>query len=521
MPDIRFDTSHLTWTAFVLEGRPDVIDAAVPVTVSLPPGDYAYRHSVLTAPAFRFTVTPEGLVEYADEYAGFLIGAGSTSLTVMGFAVTLDGRGLSHDLRPYGLYGSADVLDRAAAHDLRLLPGADYRFMPAGTTVGEFSFAVDTDGGVSVDPKYGGFASVTGTTLTITGYPVTVDAQMLSTDLRPYAWYGVNDVFSRNAAFTVHLLPGSGFQFMPAGTTVGEFSFAVDTGGNIVIDPKYGGFASVTGTTLTITGYPVTVDARALSTDLRPYAWYGVNDVLSRNAAFMVHLLPGTGFQFMPAGTTVGEFSFAVDTDGGVSIDPKYGGFASVTGTTLTITGYPVTVDARTLSTDLRPYAWYGVDEVFSRNAAFTVHLLPGTGFQFMPAGTTVGEFSFAVDTGGSIVIDPKYGGFTAVSGTTLTISRLSGDGGRPGTVDRPAALRLVRRRRGLLPQRSFHGASVAGHRFPVHAGRHDGWRVQFRRRHRRRYRDRSEVRRVHGSERHDADHHRLSGDGGRPGVVD
>ena len=325
--------------------------------------------------------------------------------------------------------------------------------MPAGTTVGDFAFDLDTTGQVLIDPKYTGFAQVTDTDLTISGYPVTVDARALSTDLRPYAWYGVDETFPRSAAFTVHLLPGKSFQFMPAGTTVGDFAFDLDTTGQVLIDPKYTGFAQVTDTDLTISGYPVTVDARALSTDLRPYAWYGVDETFPRTDTFNLTLLPGHEYRFMPAATTVGDFSFGVSVDGGIAVNARFAGFAAVHDTTLTLTGYPVTIDITALSTDLHGYAMYGLTEPFPHGTTTNLTLLPGHEYRVQSAAIAGADFYFGLDAAGAVQVDPKYGGFAAAEGAVLHHLGLPDHRRRAGSRHRPHRLHDVRPDRPAHPR--------------------------------------------------------------------
>ena len=177
MAEIRIDTSALTWTAFLLDGSSEVVDGGKTVTLPLAAGDYAYHCSTVSGPCFHFIVTPDGVVQYADEYRAFLSGAGTTTLTVSGYPVTIDGRTLSHDLNPYEVYGAPGVLARNEIHVLTLLPADSYMFQPTATGVGDFSFGLDLAGRVTVDPKYDGFATVTVAPVAMNGYRLSDDSQ--------------------------------------------------------------------------------------------------------------------------------------------------------------------------------------------------------------------------------------------------------------------------------------------------------------------------------------------------------
>lgn len=127
----------------------------------------------MSSPAFRFKITPDGLIDYDVANDGFLDGRGTTTLTVRGFTITIDGTLLSDDLLPK-IFG-AEILSRSRTHDLKLVPAAGYTFQLTARI--DFQFDVTVDGQVAVDDRYAGFATASGRTLTISGYRIMIDGR--------------------------------------------------------------------------------------------------------------------------------------------------------------------------------------------------------------------------------------------------------------------------------------------------------------------------------------------------------
>ncbi|MFJ9646469.1 hypothetical protein ACIRQU_25830, partial [Streptomyces sp. NPDC101206] len=123
MADIRFDTSGLTHTQFSIIGHsPELVDGASVPVISLEPGIYGFQQLTGQPPIFTFEITQDGSVQYDLNNREFLDGAGTDTLTVRGFAVTIDARELSHDLTLF-LLGNPGLLSRERAHELVLAPG--------------------------------------------------------------------------------------------------------------------------------------------------------------------------------------------------------------------------------------------------------------------------------------------------------------------------------------------------------------------------------------------------------------
>src|SRR5690349_5484379 len=158
MPQILINTGTLAVSTFRLTGvdLPN-FDGRSGVTIDLPAGSYVF-HQLNTDAQIPFTVVDGGKLAVDAKYAGYVDGDGTAALTVRGYAVTIDGRSLPHDLNTYNWYVDADggtTLSRASTHQLNVLPlpSPAYRFLsPAGAwTAGVFNVSVD--GALEVDPS--------------------------------------------------------------------------------------------------------------------------------------------------------------------------------------------------------------------------------------------------------------------------------------------------------------------------------------------------------------------------------
>src|SRR5262249_18780121 len=150
---------------------------------------------------------------------------------------------------------------------LRLLPGP-HKLLARFAEV-SMGFGVGPAGEVTIDQSVG-YATVQGGTLRVTGYPVTVDATALS-----YASFAVSGAssWSNEGPGGLRLLPGP--HKLLARFAEVSMGFGVGPAGEVTIDQSVG-YATVQGGTLRVTGYPVTVDATALS-----YASFAVSGASS------------------------------------------------------------------------------------------------------------------------------------------------------------------------------------------------------------------------------------------------
>jgi Matrixin len=422
MSDIRIDTSNLTYTKFFIpELGADFIEGANTPTISLEPGLYGVQQQTSLGANFRFEVTPDGFVNYDIANDGFLSGRGTTTLILRGFTITLDARSLSHDLLPTII--GALVLPRDSTHELTLVPAVGYIFQPTPGFFADFQFALDVDGQIVIEPRYGGFTTVNGQTLTISGYQITIDGRLLSHDLGLFL-LGNRDreILPRDSTHELTLIPAAGYIFQPTPGFFADFQFALDVDGQIVIEPRYGGFTTVNGQTLTISGYQITIDGRLLSHDLGLFL-LGNRDreILPRDSTHELTLIPAAGYIFQPTPGFFADFQFALDVDGQIVVEPRYGGFTTVNGRTLTISGYQITMDGRLLSHDLGLFL-LGNEDMLSRDSTHELTLIPAVGYIFRLTPGVFADFQFALDVNGQIVVSPQDEDLAGISGRTLTI---------------------------------------------------------------------------------------------------
>ncbi|MCX5327887.1 hypothetical protein [Streptomyces sp. NBC_00140] len=367
---------------------------------------------------FHFAVTTDGRISIGPEHAAFAEVAERT-LTLRGFKVAIDATALSHDLNPELLGWTAGPLKRTTTHELTLMPGQSYMFILA-RGMADFHFAVTTDGRISIGPEHAAFAEVAERTLTLRGFKVAIDATALSHDLNPELLGWTAGPLKRTTTHELTLMPGQSYMFILA-RGMADFHFAVTTDGRISIGPEHAAFAEVAERTLTLRGFKVTVDARALSHDLNPELLGWTAGPLKRTTTHELTLMPGQSYMFILA-RGMADFHFAVTTDGRISIGPEHAAFAEVAERTLTLRGFKVTVDARALSHDLNPELLGWTAGPLKRTTTHELTLMPGQSYMFILA-RGMADFHFAVTTDGRIVLDPRYSRFAVASWRTLTIS--------------------------------------------------------------------------------------------------
>jgi hypothetical protein len=420
MSDIRIDTSNLTYTQFLIPGQSSEFIEGVNVpTLSLDPGTYSFQQASGLLGSFNFTITSDGFIDYDISSEAFLNGRGTTTLTIRGLTITLDGRQLSHDLLPFG---SKDVLSRDRTHELIYVPAVGYGFQSASGVVADFWFELTVDGQIEIDPRYAGFASAIDRTLTISGYKITIDGRALSHDLIPSSLLGNNEIMGRAKINELTYIPAVGYGFQSASGVVADFRFELTVDGQIAIDPRYRSFASATDRTLTISGYRIVIDGRTLSHDLLPLSLLGNDGILSRTSTNELTYIPAVGYGFQSGAGIVADFYFELTVDGQIAIDPRYAGFAAAIDTTLTISGYRIVIDGRALSHNLLPLSLLGNDEILAQDIVHNFNLLPGQGYGFFSSGSTVVIFN--IDVTGTIVVYPLYSGMAYASGNLLVIGQ-------------------------------------------------------------------------------------------------
>jgi hypothetical protein len=314
MADVSIDTSHLTYTQFVIPGHSSqFVDGADAPSISLPPGVHGFQQVSGIPANFQFEVTQDGMVDYDTADDLFLDGRGTPRLIVRGFTLTLDARSLSHDLLP--MIPGASVLASDRTHQLTLVPASGYGFQPASGIVADFRFDVAADGELVIDPGFAGFARADGRTLIIDGYRITLDGRPLSHDLLPLGMLGSTPVLSRDMANDYTYIPASGYGFQPASGIVADFRFDVAADGELVIDPGFAGFARADGRTLIIDGYRITLDGRGLFHNL-VVQMLGHLGVLLRDRPNELSVIPAHGYIVRGDRQPFTEFRFNIDAEG-------------------------------------------------------------------------------------------------------------------------------------------------------------------------------------------------------------
>ncbi|WP_155981749.1 LGFP repeat-containing protein [Nocardia sp. BMG111209] len=399
MASIRFDTSGLSYPDFEITGvLTSILDGTAGPAVSLDPGSYFFWQG---GPGFSFEVTSAGLVDYDTANDGFLNGRGTDTLTVVGYPVTMDLTGLSHDLRP-NITGGPNALTRDTPHELRWVPGA-YTFILAWG-LADFGLTLAADGQLSLsDPALSRCTEINGHTVTVTGYPVTFDLSVLSHDLRADLLGNSDDVLSRAAPRQLNLIPGSYVYILARG--MADFGLTLATDGKLSLsDPALAGCAEINGNTLTFTGYTITFDLTALSHDLTPEMLGNPAAHLSRVAPQELTMLPGSYMYVLARG--MADFGVTVSRGGELSlVDPALAGCALIAGHTLTFTGYTITFDLKELPHDLMPEMLGNPGVVLHRNAIQQLTIVPAS-YELNSPDPALTQFAFTVTTRGTIVYD-------------------------------------------------------------------------------------------------------------------
>jgi hypothetical protein len=282
-------------------------------------------------------VTEDGKVGYDADFAGFLSGAGGSTLKLRGHSVGVDATPLSYEKLDLQVAGVERSFDSNAPQSLQLLPG------PHRLEAPEKSFAVAFDvtvaGSVSYDSGLGGLLSGGDTSrLVVQGHEVGVDARPLSYEKLALRVAGVDGEFDSTTPQSFQMLPGAHRVLVPARSF--DFGFVVTAGGKVDYDAGLNGLLSGGGTrTLKVRGYSITVDATQLSylkfgiTNPAGNGLVGPKDVASRQ---LLHLLPGD-YRFAVSGADVWP-PFQVTDAGTVEYDDQWASVFSGEGTsTLTV----------------------------------------------------------------------------------------------------------------------------------------------------------------------------------------
>lgn len=397
-----------------------------------------------------FNVTSDGAIE-VDSLSTRVFAVSGNILTVVGFPITVDGRGLPYDLDTGGWYRDDDgstILSRTTTHQVTLMPlyFAMYRFWSPAGEWGAAVFNVEPDGSLDVNAVCSRTFAVSGTTLTVTGFPITIDGTAVPHDLDTGGWY-VDDTgstaLSRTTTHQVTLLPlqSPAYRFLsPAGEwTAAAFNVTLD--GSLDVDDQYAQtFAGTGGDLLTVSGVPLTIDGTLLSHDLDTDGWY-VDDtgstVLSHTTAHQICVLPlrSPAYRFRSIMGVWSAGAFNVSADGQVLVDPEYQLMFQAGQNTLNLTGGLVNFDAMGLPHDLMIPWGFGDDgtHLLSRARGYLLTVLPlqTPAYRFMsPTGAmSAGVFNIGLD--GTLQVDPEYAQtFVTSANNRMTVT------GFPFTID-------------------------------------------------------------------------------------
>jgi hypothetical protein len=387
---ISLDAHTLAGTGVYVDGVR--YDTTAPFSAQLMPG----QHSVYVTgfDVNWFSVNGDGTVSYDPSLEGVFSGAGTTSLTIKGSAVTLNASALSGT----GLYLDGVPYNAAAPFTAGLLPGRHYLYV---TGYDENWFTVNPDGTVAYDAALQGVFTGVGTrSLAVNGSAVTLNASALGA-----ASLYVDGVLHNAAApFTVTLLPGRHYLYV---TGYDESWFTVNQDGTVAYDAALEGVFSGAGTmSLAINGSTIALDASALGgTGL-----YLDGVRYNATAPFTVTLLPGRHYLYV---TGYDENWFTVNADGTIGYDAALEGVFSGAGTpSLAINGSAIALDASALGV-----AGLYLDGVrYDAAAPFTAGLLPGRHYLYV---TGYEENWFTVNQDGTVSYDAALEGVFTGAGTT------------------------------------------------------------------------------------------------------
>ncbi|GGW87837.1 hypothetical protein [Streptomyces galilaeus] len=406
----------------------------------LPAKGYNFQPGLGTVADFSYGVTRDGKVSVDPPHTGTAsVSGGGGTLKLHGHLINIDGRKLSHDLLPLGLAGDGKFLPRDTVNQLTVLPANGYGFQPGSGVIADFWYAINRQGQVLTDPIYDGFTSASGHVLKIRGYTINVDGRQLSHDLLPLGIQGDGEFLPRNRVNQLTIIPASGYGFQPTKGIVADFDYRLTVQGDVEVHPRYGGFASVQDSTLTITGNPVEVDAKALSHDLLLNVTG--NEVVPAGGSEDFRLLPAKGYSFFSASGILANFSFGLDVTGLVLIDPRYTGFSRADRSKLRISGYTIIVDGTSLSFDLRPLllGWTGGD--LSHTTTHEMTLIPGAGYVFLATDGSSREFQVTLEIDGSVSVSPTGPDVLLVKLKGAIVVATATTAGTPTTVVPPAIL--------------------------------------------------------------------------------
>jgi hypothetical protein len=351
-------------------------DSAAPLSTRVFPGTHTVGYSTGADSAIvRFTVGPDGTVDYAPELDALLRGRGSRGLTVLGSELQIDGLQIvpPRELRVPGI----SPFHSAAVFSTRGLPGLHMLlYATAGNDMALIHFEVTPAGTIDYAPEVAGLLEGRGTPrLTLRGAEIVVDAVGL-TPPRTLIAGGVGP-FSSDQRLSLRVLPGGHtIQYVTAGNAVVISNFQVAPSGRLAELPSPGGGLEVRndGRELGVVGLPVTITANLLPPrELR----VGGIGAFSSSSGVTVRVLPGWHTLQYPGGAgATAIFYFEVKTDGTVEYEGAEGAVAGRGTPSLAVTGFEVVFDVSALG-DAVLFDLCGMPPPAPTSGAHSLHLLP------------------------------------------------------------------------------------------------------------------------------------------------
>src|SRR5438105_4830006 len=237
------------------------------------------------------------------------------------FSIQIDATQLVY--RDFIIPGKTDWISSRTIQTLALEPGG-YQFQIGSGYFADFTFSVTSMGTVDYDPSFNAFLSGRGSpTLTIAGFPVTLDARYLSGAGVLLVIPGTNEDWITYK--TCRMVPASYYSVQQGSGEVTSFAFKLGLDGTFSYDPSYdissGGFLAGRGTsTLKFLGYPILVDARAAGgTGVTIDPIWGMAS--SPTSVLFANLLPAPFFAVGVTGTVSKGAPFSLDVHGNFSFD--------------------------------------------------------------------------------------------------------------------------------------------------------------------------------------------------------
>jgi hypothetical protein len=356
-------------------GQDDVAyDTDTPQTITLEEGTYEVFVGSAQAMDCDVTVDANGDWEYSANTnpCSYLSGQLTSTLTISGFPIMVDPSALSGGL-VFDL--STDFFSTPKQFNLVPLDGSDYLLQDSSGEVSTCDFDLDDSGNVTYDPSDQGCLTGAGTaTVEVNGEPLRIDATALSTENVSLINLGGDDGDQpSDVVQSWNVLPMDAGEGYVVSTDTGydaNLIANVDTSDTASVDASASGWASASGNTVTLTGYPVTIDATAIAPD--SFAIDTGDPPQTFDAATVQHLqlapadgqgTAGTyGYEFQSSQT---RFDWGLSDAGTISYPTGLGSCVSGSGTaTLTVSCNPGTAPHATGTLSMDRTTVYSTDPV-------------------------------------------------------------------------------------------------------------------------------------------------------------